>query len=214
VGSSRAQYCNWRGDEPGSHAKWYDEPCSVACIVTADHTALCVDSATPVPECKNDGDACWNGGTTHCAGGYPTQSKPCDTGTQCVVATECGALCVMDPKPDSRCGPEKTSDGFYPSPGSLCDAGVLSACNCGYIMWRSDCGAPDLCRVVGGAANCVLSSTPDPRCSTAQEDSGYCDGNSASSCWWGYSTGSSDCGAGTCTVDSLGAGCSFSASQG
>jgi hypothetical protein len=199
------QSCDWTGEGSFSHTTWRDSLCDGSCV-EAGGRALCVDSTERVPECAQDGPACWQGRTTDCIAGFPTGSRACDNGTHCVISAartiDCGAICALGDAPDPRCGPT--------SGPAFCDGASRVSCNCGYPQRRDDCGAVDLCRSRDDVADCLLSPAPDPRCGDpSAPQSGFCASNTFYPCWYGYPLRESiACGPGTCFVGGpFGGGC-------
>jgi len=125
---------------------WIDgQVCSVACNVTVAPQTGCIASGQPVPECSKDGPACWNGNITYCQNGYPLQTTPCSSGTQCAPIAGCGALCldssaIVDP----RCPATTGTSGF-------CEDNTAYFCGCGYLIGSTVCGSPpNACTLMGG----------------------------------------------------------------
>lgn len=125
--------------------------CTVACNVTVAPQTGCIASEQPVPECSQDGPACWNGNITYCQNGYPLQIPPCSSGTQCTPVTGCGGLCldssaIVDP----RCPATTGTSGF-------CEDNTAYFCGCGYLLGSTVCGAPpNNCILGGGNPQCGL----------------------------------------------------------
>lgn len=125
---------------------WVDgTACSVACDTTINPTSGCIASAQPVPECAQDGTACWNGNITYCLNGYPVPSTPCTSGTQCTIVPGCGALCLSSSQAvDPRCPVTSGTTGF-------CADNTAFFCACRYLVGSTVCGvAPHDCSLMGG----------------------------------------------------------------
>ena len=115
-----------------SYAWVKDSVCPVACNAAINPYSGCIDSAQPIPECAQDGYACWNDNMTYCAGGYPMATHTC---TQCVSVSGCGIVCVNDSVTlDSRCPAANWSGGF-------CENNTAYFCSCGDLTNTQVCGA-------------------------------------------------------------------------
>jgi hypothetical protein len=200
LSTTTARDCVWVGGDVGGHAEWQTSKCNVACVNLQGYAA-CVLSATPIPECAGVGSTCWNGSLTSCEGGYPTSKSSCGDGTSCVQSS-CGGLCVYNTQLDARCDPNQQPLTPSDAPTTFCESGNAEGCSCGYVVKRVPCYANDRCRVMGGQAQCTLSPSPDPRCGDpSRPGSGFCDGNDAYSCWYGYTVAEGICPPGSCFVD-------------
>jgi hypothetical protein len=189
---------------------WETSKCDVACATIAG-SGTCVATASPVAACAHDGNNCRDGGIIDCLGGYVLSSTSCELGLRC-ADTMCGPMCVRETVPEPRCNPNAASPP--PDSSSFCDGNEEVTCQCGFVLARDSCGAGQ-CKSIGSETQCLSSSTTDPRCGDpAAESSGFCDGNVARSCWYGFVVGSADCGTGQCIVDAqLGAGCQYPVSS-
>jgi hypothetical protein len=129
---------------PSESYSWVkDTVCPVACDSTINTTSGCIDSAQPIPECAQDGYACWNGNMTYCSGGYPMATHTC---TQCVSVSGCGIVCITDSVTlDSRCSATDWSGGF-------CENNTAYFCSCGYLTNTYVCGS--------SPRNCITESGP------------------------------------------------------
>jgi hypothetical protein len=195
-----------------SRTYWETSKCDVACAII-EGSGTCVASAAPVPECAHDGDHCRNGGISHCHGGYVISAFNCEDGLQC-AETSCGAMCVRETVAEPRCSPDPTHTP--PLSSMFCDNNDVVSCQCGYVFARDACGASGQCKTINTEVQCVSSPTPDPRCGDPTRESfGFCDGNVAYSCWYGFVVGSAGCGTGRCVLDAqLGVSCQWPASRG
>ena len=129
--------------------------CSVACNLTVAPQSGCIASEKPVPECSQDGPACWNGNITNCQNGYPLPTTPCGSGTRCTPVAGCGALCLdSSATVDSRCPATTVLSGF-------CEDNTAYLCQCGYLVGSTVCGAaPNDCGMWGSSPQCGYVGPP------------------------------------------------------
>jgi len=179
------QTCNDdNGDGPFAGAQWENFPCAIACREVAG-VAVCLPTRDPDPECAGGGDfmTCLDNAPTHCFGGYAFKETPCASPSHCAMSAACGGpICVTSDSPDPRCAQRK-----------FCDGNDYVTCTCDYVSSRFSCGATETCRAMDGDVLCTPAE-PDPRCSgAAQTRFGFCDGNVAYDCWYGYLVSASAC---------------------
>jgi len=199
------RWCEYDNQDPFTSATWHQETCGVACRQLAGE-GTCVAAAAPVAECMDEAPAssltCFAGEPVSCEDGYPIMYTTCDPGMHCAVSALCGPVCAVEDAPEARCAAGRRV---------FCDDdGTLVTCACEYVWRRDDCGSTLRCHEVGDEAACA-SPDLDPRCGDPTLDSsGFCDGNTAYTCWHGYSGSGLVCGDYQCVIVSpkLGAGCS------
>lgn len=125
---------------------WDSQACPVAC--NSQTAAGCVDSPQPIPQCSQDGPACWGNSTTSCQHGYPTGTTPCISGMTCNDVSFSGGSCAFcangTPTPDARCLGGSAKFAF-------CAGSTAYQCECGEIYDSTACAAP--------TPNCVVTTT-------------------------------------------------------
>jgi len=187
-GTARCQgdvyrYCIDDGDGPFATARWMDTPCAVTCREVSGRS-FCADARAPVPECAGDTEflTCLDGAPTRCIAGYPVRQQICNAGTHCAVSAACGPICVTGDAPEPRCAQTR-----------FCDGNDYVTCTCDFVLSRFSCGAGETCRTMGGGTQCTPPDR-DARCGDpAQPSFGFCDGDTAVNCWYGYLVGATEC---------------------
>jgi hypothetical protein len=166
---------------------WLELSCPVTCH-SAGGQAECVDSRDPVAECAGRLDrflTCFENAETVCFDGYPSNiGQACPAPSHCVASATCGTACAIDDGPEPRCTPQQQK---------FCDGNDQVVCSCEFVLYRSSCGATETCLAMNDDTRCVPPET-DPRCaSSAQPTFGFCDGQVANECWYGYLVNSFEC---------------------
>ncbi len=199
------QTCSLEGNDAGRYASWQSTPCSGACVPdTAPGNAFCAASATPIPECQQDGDICYHGAAATCRAGYLETAMACSGA--CVLSAGT-AFCAESSAPVPECQQD----------GLACYHGAIGTCRAGYLESSQACATGSTCAAAGSCGPiCVLSTTPDPSCpppSGANQRSSYCNGNTQVSCQCGYTVRSNDCGTGFCIAVGSDSSCALSSTR-
>ena len=197
------QTCSIAGNDFGRTLLRKSTPCSGACVQNmATGDAFCAQSATPIPECQQDGDICYHGAAANCRASYLETSKACSGA--CVLSAG-KAFCAESSGPVPECQQD----------GRVCYQGAIGTCRAGYLESSTACATGSTCAAVGGSYGpiCVLSTTPDPSCpppSGPFQESSYCSGNTQVSCQWGYTVERANCVTNFCTEVGSDARCALS----